>query len=51
VLQAASADTLNRLCTIGDDEPVTLEFLMADYVVHLKHHLAQILGGEPFTQR
>jgi hypothetical protein len=24
-------------------EPVTLEYLMQDYVVHLKHHLAQIL--------
>ena len=25
-------------------EPVTLEYLMRDYVDHMKHHLAQILG-------
>jgi hypothetical protein len=29
-------------CTIGDDKPVTLHFLMEDYVVHLKHHLKKI---------
>ena len=28
---------------IGGDDPVTLEFLMIDYVRHLKHHLSQIL--------
>jgi hypothetical protein len=26
-------------------EPATLEYFMADYVDHLEHHLAQILGG------
>jgi hypothetical protein len=29
--------------TIPKSEPVTLEYLMKDYVVHLKHHLKQIL--------
>jgi DinB family protein len=28
--------------TVPKAEPVTLEYLMQDYVVHLKHHLAQI---------
>jgi DinB superfamily len=28
---------------IGDNEPVTLEFLVQDYVRHLKHHLDRIL--------
>ena len=28
--------------TVPQSEPVTLEYLMKDYVVHLKHHLAQI---------
>lgn len=37
-------DQLSRRCAIGDSDPVTLEFLMKDYVVHLKHHLEQILG-------
>lgn len=29
-------------CRIGADEPVTLEFLVTDYVHHLLHHLDQI---------
>ena len=29
-------------CVIGSDDPVTLEFLVDDYLVHLKHHLEQI---------
>jgi hypothetical protein len=27
---------------IGGGEPITLEFLMVDYVRHLKHHLEQL---------
>jgi len=30
-------------CVIGSDDPVTLEWLMRDYLAHLRHHLAQIL--------
>ena len=30
--------------TVSEKEPVTLEYLMKDYVVHLKHHLNQVLG-------
>jgi hypothetical protein len=29
-------------CVIEEDEPVTLEFLVSDYVRHLRHHLAQV---------
>ena len=32
-----------NLCSIGGAEPVTLEFLVKDYVRHLAHHLSQIL--------
>lgn len=38
---------------VSPDVPSTLDYLMSDYVVHLEHHLAQILGrdwamqGEP----
>ena len=32
--------------TVDQSEPVTLEYLMKDYVVHLKHHLSQILGDD-----
>jgi len=31
--------------TVSESEPATLEYLMQDYVVHLKHHLGQILGA------
>ena len=31
--------------TVPKTEPVTLEYLMKDYVVHLKHHLGQIFDG------
>ena len=34
----------NPLAPSGD-EGMTLEFLMRDYVRHLKHHLSQILGS------
>lgn len=30
-------------CAIGGDAPVTLAWLMEDYVRHMRHHLAQIL--------
>ena len=33
---------LNVQCRIGTNEPVTLRFLVEDYVVHLRHHLEQI---------
>ena len=33
-------------CVIGDNEPVTLEWLMQDYIQHMKHHLAQIFPVE-----
>ena len=29
-------------CMIESNSPVTLEFLVTDYVVHLRHHLAQV---------
>ena len=32
--------------TVPKSEPATLEYLMKDYVDHLKHHLAQIFPNE-----
>ncbi|WP_051670806.1 DinB family protein [Bryobacter aggregatus] len=34
----------NTVCRIGENEPVSLDFLVTDYVSHLKAHLAQITG-------
>jgi hypothetical protein len=33
-------------CVIGNNEPMTLEALMEDYIRHLEHHLAQIIPTE-----
>jgi len=40
------ADRGRHLCRIGGADPVTLEFVMEDYVRHLKHHLEQVLGRD-----
>lgn len=55
VMSWAAPDKLHHRCvqhslqtiafeTVNKSEPATLEYLMKDYVVHLKHHLNQILG-------
>jgi hypothetical protein len=36
------ADRYVSPCSIGESEPVTLEFVIGDYLAHLKHHVAQI---------
>jgi hypothetical protein len=33
---------LDRTCITGPGEPVTLAFLITDYVLHLEHHLKEI---------
>ena len=42
--QRRSQHTLQTIAfeTIKETEPTTLEYLMKDYVAHLKHHLNQI---------
>jgi hypothetical protein len=30
-------------CVVGQDAPVTLQFLIEDYIAHQRHHLRQIL--------
>ncbi len=43
VIAAIPESAGQNSCEIGAGKPVTLEFLVADYVVHLEHHLGQIL--------
>ncbi|HMF55946.1 MAG TPA: DinB family protein [Pyrinomonadaceae bacterium] len=40
--------SLNKIARepVNEDESVTLEYVMRDYVVHLKHHLRQIFGED-----
>ncbi len=42
VMSHVPAEHLDAEIQIGDGEPVTLAFVMTDYVSHLKHHLRQI---------
>ena len=37
---------LNTPCSIGEGNSVTLEFMVTDYLHHLKHHLGQILNPQ-----
>jgi len=36
---------LEAPCRVGSKDPVTLRFLIEDYLQHLHHHLAQILSA------
>jgi hypothetical protein len=42
VIEYVPPDRLKTVCRIGEYEPASLEFVMTDYLTHLKHHLAQI---------
>jgi broad specificity phosphatase PhoE len=44
VINSLPAEAAIVTCNIGDNKPATLEWIAADYVAHLKHHLNQILG-------
>lgn len=43
VIAQIPAEKLANTVRVGDGEPVTLGFLVEDYVRHLQHHLRQIL--------
>jgi hypothetical protein len=34
---------LAKACRIGESAPVTLEFLIDHYVLHMRHHLDQVM--------
>jgi len=47
VIKRIPADQLDNSCDVYDKEGlVTLGWLIEDYVVHMEHHLKQILGPE-----
>jgi hypothetical protein len=41
---------LETPCFIGGNEPVTLRFLIDDYILHMQHHIDQLLRREVITQ-
>ena len=40
--EAVSESDWSRTCTIGDSKPLTLKFVLDDYVDHMVHHLRHI---------
>jgi hypothetical protein len=42
VIRRIPEDKLDNFCKIGGNAPVSLGFLVEDYLEHLKHHLRQI---------
>ncbi len=46
VLKRIPAENYKRTCRVGEENTVTLEFLINDYVDHLEHHLKQIVNYE-----
>jgi hypothetical protein len=45
-----SAESLNVKCVVKNNAPVTLRFLIEDYVLHMQHHLDHLLSREIITQ-
>ena len=43
ILRNLRADSLKKECDAGGTHPVTLEWLIDDYVQHLEHHLHQLV--------
>jgi hypothetical protein len=43
VVEHIPQDEISSSCNIGQDKPVTLEFVVMDYLRHLRHHLNDIL--------
>jgi len=42
VAEAIPESAWSRTCTIGDSGPLTLKFVVDDYVAHMMHHLRHI---------
>jgi len=43
LIRSADEKALHHVWHTPKGEDLTLEFLMRDYIVHLRHHLGQIL--------
>jgi hypothetical protein len=43
-IQIIEPSDYGNLCHVGQPELVTLEFLVTDYITHMKHHLNQLIN-------
>lgn len=50
VVRRIPEDRMQTPCVIGESAPVTLRFLIDDYVLHMQHHLDHILRRDKLTQ-
>ncbi len=50
LLDRIPEDRLDALCFIGTSPAVTLRFVIEDYVLHMQHHIDQLLCREVITQ-
>jgi len=48
VISVVPERKLTNTCALGENDPVSLGFLITDYIRHLKHHLEQIFGGSKY---
>jgi len=44
IIKRIEPSNLSRFCHTGGENPVTLEFLVNDYVQHLEHHLKELVN-------
>ncbi len=49
VVDRIPPERLSAQCRVGNAQPVTLQFLIEDYVLHMRHHLDHILEREHVT--
>ncbi len=45
VVDRIAEERLETECAVGEDAPVTLRFLVEDYLAHQRWHLGQMTGG------
>jgi hypothetical protein len=50
LIAAIPAARLETPCTVGAGAPVTLGYLIEDYVIHMQHHIDLLLRRETVTQ-
>lgn len=46
IIESLHEKAFSSPCNIGKEEPVSLEFVIKDYLRHLRHHMAVILEGQ-----
>jgi hypothetical protein len=44
IIKFIPTENLQRTCTMKDGTTLTLDFLITDYLVHLEHHLRQVVN-------